>query len=163
VATLKDKILWIAGFALLLGTVSGALAAQDMPNYAYATRGIVSQGIWKVLVDESNLGGKEVQLAEVTIAAGTIVPSHTHQSLEVIYVLSGTYRHEVNGHLFELTPGMVGMVRPGDHARHIASKEGDTRLLVIWTPGGERSFDPSKGVPIAPVVESHDRTVKSGL
>lgn len=46
--------------------------------------------IWKILLDKSNLGNKELELAELTLKAGTTVTSHTHQSLEVTYVLSGT-------------------------------------------------------------------------
>jgi quercetin dioxygenase-like cupin family protein len=42
-----------------------------------------------------------VEMAEITIPGGT-VSSHTHRSIEVIYVLSGTYGHEVNGHLYLL-------------------------------------------------------------
>jgi len=122
-------------FALLLGPVFGAVIAAaalagDSPNYAYATNGIKDQigggsgSEWKLLVDESNLGGKELEMTEVTLAPGTVVGSHMHGSVEVIYVLSGTYEHEVNGRRYSLTPGMVGIVRPGDKVRHLVPKSG---------------------------------------
>ena len=106
--------------ALLL--LVAPLASGDEPaTYTYATNGIkdhIAGGAgseWKLLLNESNLGGKELEMVEVTLAPGTTVGSHTHGSLEVIYVLSGTYDHEVNGKLYELTPGMVGIVRPGEN------------------------------------------------
>ena len=69
---------------------------------------------WKLLLDKSNLGGNELEAAELTMPAGTSVPSHQHGAVEIIYVLAGVYGHEVNGKLYLLKPGMVGIVRPGD-------------------------------------------------
>ena len=130
------------------GDTTVAATTGSMANYAYATQGILSKGIWKLLLDESNLGGKELELAEVSITAGTTVDSHTHGSLEVLYVLSGTYIHEVNGHRYALAPGMVGVVRLGDHVRHIAPRNGDAKLLVMWVPGGEHAFDRAQATMI---------------
>ena len=147
----------------VLAFMSTGLAADEhaSPNgkgakheYSYATAGVITEGgpgeAWKILLDKSNLGGNELELAELTLGAGTTVPSHTHHSLEIIYVLSGTFGHEVNGHYYLLKPGMVGVVRPGDHVRHLVPKEGDAKLLLIWAPGGEakRIIDYSKGTPI---------------
>src|SRR5262249_43952243 len=73
--------------------------ASPTPTYSYATNGIVTtqrrNETWKFLLDSSNLGGNELQMAELTLPGGTSVPAHTHHSLEVIYVLSGSYGHEV--------------------------------------------------------------------
>lgn len=158
---LSQGILWCS----LLGAVTTGLAAGDVPSggaptptYSYATNGIVEthpgKGTWKFLLDGSNLGGNELQMAELTLPAGITVPSHTHRSLEVIYVLSGTYGHEVNGHYYSLQPGMVGIVRPGDHVRHIVPAGGEARLLIVWAPGGEVPVDPSKGTPLKPLQET---------
>jgi quercetin dioxygenase-like cupin family protein len=144
--------------ALLLSVAPLASGAEPT-NYSYATNGITDHipggagSEWKLLLNESNLGGKELEMVEVTLAPGTTVGSHTHGSLEVIYVLSGTYDHEVNGKRYELTPGMVGIVRPGDHVRHLVSKSGPAKLLIIWAPGGEaaRVLRNAKGVDVAPV------------
>jgi quercetin dioxygenase-like cupin family protein len=99
---------------------------SHMLKETHATNGVADkiQGSWKLLLDESNFGGKELEMAEITIPAGTTVSSHTHRSIEVIYVLSGTYGHEVNGHLYLLKPGMMGVVRPGDHVRQIPAIRG---------------------------------------
>jgi quercetin dioxygenase-like cupin family protein len=144
--------------ALLLSFAPLASGAEPT-SYTYATNGIkdhIAGGAgseWKLLLNESNLGGKEMEMVEVTLPPGTTVASHTHGSLEVIYVLSGTYDHEVNGKRYELTPGMVGIVRPGDHVRHLVPKSGPAKLLIMWVPGGEaaRVLRNSKGVDVAPV------------
>jgi quercetin dioxygenase-like cupin family protein len=137
-------------------------AADSKPAYSYATNGvldnIVSSGgdQWKLLLDKSNLGGNELEAAELTMPAGTTVGSHMHGSVEVIYVLSGTYGHEVNGKLYLLKPGMIGIVRPGDSVRHLVPKAGPTKVLIIWAPAGEaaRIFRSGKGIKPLPVPEA---------
>jgi quercetin dioxygenase-like cupin family protein len=132
------------------------------PAYAYATNGvkdhIVDRGgnQWKLLLDKSNLGGDEIEAVELTMPAGLQVASHTHKSVEVIYVLSGTYGHEVNGKLYLLKPGMIGIVRPGDHVRHLVPKSGPAKVLIIWAPAGEaeRLQLPAKGEATEPVPEA---------
>jgi quercetin dioxygenase-like cupin family protein len=155
---------------LTLGVVAGALGADSnsqptspsKPTYAYATNGVLD-GItgrggdqWKLLLDKSNLGGDELEAAELTLPAGTSVPSHQHGSVEIIYVLSGVYGHEVNGRLYLLKPGMVGIVRPGDSVRHLVPKAGPAKVLIIWAPPGEvaRIFRSGKGVAPAPVPQA---------
>lgn len=133
-------------------------ATHSGRRYAYATAGITDQihagGVdWKILLDESNLGGSELDLVEATFPAGMRTPSHTHKSVEIIYVLAGIYEHEVNGKLYRLTPGMIGIVRPGDHVRHIVPKSGPAKVLIIWAPAGEiqRDFRHEHGVAIPPL------------
>jgi len=154
---------------LIFASVATAIAAAQVltgkqingtPAYAYATQGVLdlrgSGELWRVLVDESNLGGKELELAELTLKAGTIVRSHTHGSLEIIYVLSGTFGHEVNGHYYLLKPGMVGVVRPGDQVRHLVPKGQDAKVLLIWAPAGEAKhiIDYAQGKRLEPSAES---------
>ncbi len=153
------------GLVIMLGTATAACLAADgdvqstQPAYAYATNGVLdnigtSGTKWKLVIDESNLGGKELEVAEVTIPAGTTTPSHAHGSVEVVYVLSGIYEHEVNGKLYRLKPGMVGIVRPGDRVRHIVPKDGATKLLILWAPAGEaRRLAASQGTKPEPVPE----------
>lgn len=151
---------------LLPGLLCAALAAPacfgaDTPPYAYATNGVLDEiegrlGIkWKVVLDESNLGGKELEVVEATFPAGTTVGSHPHRAVEIIYVLSGIYEHEVNGKLYRLKPGMVGIVRPGDTVRHLVPKDGAAKLLILWAPAGEaaRVVPKDKGVAPEPVQE----------
>jgi quercetin dioxygenase-like cupin family protein len=146
---------------LIATTLAGMTASADhAATYAYATHGVLDErnpgALWKILVDRSNLGGNELEVAELTLAAGTTVSAHTHGSLEIFYVLSGQFGHEVNGHYYLLKPGMVGIVRPGDQVRHIVPNGADAKVLIIWAPAGEaqRVIDYSKGTPIAPPTES---------
>ena len=149
-----------AGMTAVCAADSMTASADRQPTYAYATNGVLDERspgeLWKILVDRSNLGGNEFEIAELTLAAGTTVSGHTHASLEIFYVLSGQFGHEVNGHYYLLKPGMVGIVRPGDQVRHIVPKEGDAKVLIIWAPAGEaqRIIDYAKGTPIAPPTES---------
>jgi quercetin dioxygenase-like cupin family protein len=151
--------LMIAG---ALGADSDHSAAESKPTYAYATNGVVDNVIdgrgdkWKLLLDKSNLGGNELEAVELTMLAGTQVGSHKHNSVEIIYVLSGVYGHEVNGKLYLLKPGMVGIVRPGDSVRHLVPKTGPAKVLIIWAPPGEAGnfFKPGKGVTPEPVAEA---------
>jgi quercetin dioxygenase-like cupin family protein len=144
-----------------LAAESSAPASSSAPvAYSYATNGVKDNinfvgAKWKLLLDESNLGGKELEAVELTLPAGSATPSHAHRSTEILYVLSGTYDHEVNGKLYRLTPGMIGIVRPGDKVRHIVPKDSDAKLLVIWVPAGEaeRGITKAKGTPIEPVPE----------
>jgi quercetin dioxygenase-like cupin family protein len=148
--------------AAALGADSSGTVATPPAAYSFATNGVIDGVVdrlgdkWKLLVNESNLGGKELEIAELTLPAGTAVGSHGHGSVEVIYVLSGVYGHEVNGKLYLLKAGMVGIVRPGDHVRHLVPKEGDARLLIIWAPPGEAAklFPKGKGMTPEPVAEA---------
>jgi quercetin dioxygenase-like cupin family protein len=150
---MRTKLLLLA---LLCAAAEGNAQA---PSYSYATNGILDDirrgpSKWKLLLDESNLGGKELEAAELTLAAGTTGQGHTHGSLEVIYVLSGIYDHEVNGRRYRLRPGMVGIVRPGDTVRHLVPKDAPAKLLILWAPGGvEARFDKDKGTKPDPVPE----------
>ena len=115
-----------------------AAKSEGTKKYAYATQGVVEiPGHLRLLLDESNLGGNELEMAEMTFPAGEVSGGHQHGSVEIFYVLSGSLGHEVNGELHWLRPGMVGVVRPSDTVRHIAPKDSDVKVLVIWAPGGE--------------------------
>jgi len=152
-------LLSVSVLGVLITAVALAGDTASGSSYAYATNGIEDHiagalgSKWKLLVDESNLGGKELEMVEVTLAPGTVVGSHTHRSVEVIYVLSGTYEHEVNGKLYRLTRGMVGIVRPGDHVRHLVPKSAPAKLLIVWAPAGEakRLLAHSNGTAVPPL------------
>jgi hypothetical protein len=44
----------------------------------------------KILVESANLGGNEVELAEITFGPNYRGSGHPHGSMEIFYVLSGT-------------------------------------------------------------------------
>ncbi|MBS0580528.1 MAG: cupin domain-containing protein [Proteobacteria bacterium] len=152
----------LCALVLLAGVAHPAMAqdkAAPTKSHSYATSGLVefqeaaaSGGVekWKLLLDQSNLGGNELEMAELTLPAGEVVGAHHHGSIEILYVLSGTLGHEVNGEMHMLTPGMVGIVRPEDSVRHVVPKSGEVKLLVLWTPGGEakKFFGHQKTTPV---------------
>ncbi|MFL0798241.1 MAG: cupin domain-containing protein [Cellvibrionaceae bacterium] len=136
---------------IFLAWSASSLAVSKTPSYEYATKGVVcfKNCLWKVLLDQSNLGGAEVEVVEMVLTAGTETKSHPHGAIEIIYVISGEVGHEVNGKFVMLTPGMLGVVRPGDKVRHTVKGE-NAKILVVWAPGGEakRLLDYSSGKPI---------------
>ena len=93
----------------------------------------------KMLVEESNLGTKDVEIGEITFPAlsGTQARGHRHGSIEIFYVMEGELEHIVNGQSYFLTPGMVGIVRPEDTVAHRVPGDVPVKALVIWAPGGE--------------------------
>ena len=153
----------IGVLAAIALTLSGSHAAAQEDNgaqrYSHATKGLVEFQSpvapgkverWKLLLDQSNLGGKELEMVELTLPAGEVVGAHHHGSVEIFYVLSGTLGHEVNGEMHMLTPGMVGVVRPKDSVRHVVPNDSDVKVLVIWAPAGEakKFFGRAKTTPI---------------
>lgn len=91
----------------------------------------------RLLLDQSNLGGAEVEVGEITFPASSDSGDHVHGTTEIFYVLSGELEHIVNGRSELLGPGMIGFVRPPDKVRHKVGTGGPARALVIWAPGGE--------------------------
>ena len=91
----------------------------------------------KVLVEASNLGSEEVEVAEATFPVGYRTAGHSHGAIEVFYVVEGILEHVVNGEAKELGPGMVGIVRPGDTVVHAVVGDAPVKAVVVWAPGGE--------------------------
>lgn len=91
----------------------------------------------ELLLDESNLGGGELEIGEITFPPGTRSGDHPHGSTEVFYVLEGELEHVVNGESHLLKPGMLGFVRPPDRVNHVVPGDEPVKALVIWAPGGE--------------------------
>ncbi|MFQ5747672.1 MAG: cupin domain-containing protein [Gemmatimonadota bacterium] len=140
-----------ASLALLTALGSGGAAearAQETgapgDGYEAATRGtrwLEGEGGFsiKLLLEPSNLGGTEMEMGEITFPPGSGMRGgdHRHGSVEIFYILEGELDHIVNGVSHRLTPGMVGVVRPGDVVVHRVEGPRAVRALVIWAPGGE--------------------------
>lgn len=91
---------------------------------------------FKVLVDAANLGGEETRIAELTFSPDYAGPPHAHDAIEIFYVLSGRFGHNVNGTQAVLEPGDIGICRPGDTIIHSVEGEEPAVVLTIWLPGG---------------------------
>lgn len=144
--TIPTQITAIAVLAVLM------TACTEKPEFdpaAYESYEIVSAGTrqfewdtdtdpaWiKVLIEESILGSKGTEVAEVFFPAEYEGESHPHE-LEIIYVLEGELDHIVNGESHLLTPGMVGVVRSRDRVVHKSVSAGGVRTLIIWPLGNE--------------------------
>ena len=131
----------MAGAVLCL-TASSALSAQEIPGYQAGTAGtriLEGRGGFtiKMLVEEANLGGSELEIGEIVFPAGSRGGGHRHGSMEIFYILSGELDHIVNGLSHPLSKGMVGIVRIGDTVVHSVTSDEPVHALVIWTPGGE--------------------------
>ena len=90
----------------------------------------------KVLIEESNLGSRGAEIAEIYFPPEYHGQSHPHE-LEIIYILEGELDHIVNGESHILSPGMIGVVRAPDQVVHKTSSEGGVRTLIIWPLGKE--------------------------
>jgi mannose-6-phosphate isomerase-like protein (cupin superfamily) len=130
-----------AAFGLVLLLVPASASAQ-VNGYEPGTSGTrLLQGrngfSVKMLVEEANLGGTEVEIGEITFPAGNEGGNgHLHRSIEIFYILEGRFDHIVNGVHNVLEPGMVGIVRPGDSVIHRVLSEIPVKALVVWAPGG---------------------------
>ncbi len=116
------------GTAFVLGRAAQAPDRQTSP----APRGDI-----RLILGEQQLGSKEISIAERLWPANYDSGEHSHATIEVIYVLSGEYRHVMNGQMQVLGPGMVGFVKPGDKVRHTTGPKGPAKALLIAVPGDE--------------------------
>ena len=92
----------------------------------------------ELLLSESDLGGGELQVGEITFPPGADSGDHRHGATEVFYVLEGELEHVVDGVSERLGPGDLGFVRPPSVVNHKVAPGGPAaRALVIWAPGGE--------------------------
>jgi quercetin dioxygenase-like cupin family protein len=130
----------VAAGIVLVACAHGAWAQG--PAYARSTGlrelTLGSGTVIKMLLDASNLGSGEVEVAEITFPAGAPAPTagHRHGATEIFYVIEGVLGHVVNGQEHRLGPGMLGVVKPTDEVMHRVL-EGPVRAVVIWVPGGE--------------------------
>jgi quercetin dioxygenase-like cupin family protein len=129
--------LWLViPMAFLGGIAVGAAAMSQQPATADRVYQSPAGTKLKVLVDEKDLKGTEVEIAELTFAPNADSGDHQHDVTETFYVLEGELEHVVDGKSLKLTPGMTGSVRPPAMVRHKTGPAG-ARALVIWAPGGE--------------------------
>lgn len=134
------NILWVGGIALVFGSgfSVGALSArQDMSLVGHVFESPTSGTSIRMLLDEANLGGKEVEIGEINFPPGVNSGEHLHGSTEIFYVLSGELEHVVDGKSRLLKPGMLGFVKPPAKVNHVVPGKEPVKALVIWAPGGE--------------------------
>ena len=117
---------------------AGAPASSSYAPATHGTRWLEGPGVAiKVLVEASNFGGAEVEVAEIVLQPGGSAATHRHGSHELIYVLEGVLDHVVNGETHRLEPGMVGVVKQGDTVAHKVASTTPVKAVLVWAPGGE--------------------------
>lgn len=117
----------------------GADAAQPQPaTAAKAARAFVSpSGVrMKVITNEQDVRGSEVEIVELTFPPNSDSGDHRHAVTETFYVLEGELEQVINGTPVKLTPGLAASIRSDDQVRHRSGPNG-ARVLVVWAPGGE--------------------------
>jgi quercetin dioxygenase-like cupin family protein len=119
--------------AAVLVTVTTAGAQPEKQGVVYRSQGGTTL---RLLLDEGNVG-PEVSMGEMTFPANLDSGDHTHDAIEMFYVVSGELEHVVNGKSQILKPGMAGYVRPPDKVRHKTGPGGPVKTVVIWVPGAE--------------------------
>lgn len=122
---------WALGARMTLPQGSGGM---ELPSAVYRAE---SGTTIRLLLDETNLGGKEIEVGEITFPPGANSGEHPHGSTEIFYILEGELEHVVNGTAHHLKPGMLGFVRPPDQVNHVVRGKDPVKALVIWAPGGE--------------------------
>lgn len=134
------KIKYLLSTSLLSFSLSTSLFAQVdyQPVSPEALRESAGGGPidFKILVDAANLGGEETRIAELTFHPDYDPQPHTHDAIEIFYVLSGSFGHNVNGVAATLEAGDIGICRPGDTIIHSVEGDEPAVVLTIWLPGG---------------------------
>jgi quercetin dioxygenase-like cupin family protein len=126
--------------ALVFGSgfaVGAFVSPQDMSLAGHVYESPTSGSRIRMLLEEANLGGKEVEIGEITFPPGVNSGEHLHGATEIFYVLSGELEHVVDGKSQLLKPGMLGFVRPPAKVNHVVPGKDPVKALVIWAPGGE--------------------------
>jgi len=134
------RILWaVAGLTVFgSGFAVGALfSPQDMSLVGHVYESPTGGTKLRMLLEEANLGGTEVEIGEITFPAGANSGEHLHGATEIFYILSGELEHVVDGKSHVLKPGMLGFVRPPAKVNHVVPGKEPAKALVIWAPGGE--------------------------
>jgi quercetin dioxygenase-like cupin family protein len=116
----------------------GATSSAPQPAAPAKSRSFISpSGVrMRVLVDENEVRGTEVEIVELTFPANSDSGDHRHAVTETFYVLEGQMEQVINGAPVKLTPGMSASIRSTDQVRHRSGPNG-AKVLVVWAPGGE--------------------------
>ena len=90
----------------------------------------------RVLTDDKDLRGSEVEIVELTFPPNSDSGDHRHAVTETFYLLEGELEQVVNGTPVKLTPGMSVSIRSTDQVRHKSGPNG-AKVICVWAPGGE--------------------------
>jgi quercetin dioxygenase-like cupin family protein len=103
-------------------------------------------GLYELKVAAAETDGA-LTIVEMHLPAGLGPPPHTHPGAESVYVLEGRIRYHIEDEQFEGGPGASFHVPQGT-VENFEPIE-DSRLLVVYTPGGIEGFFAEAGEPAA--------------
>ncbi len=98
--------------------------------------------LFELIGNAEHLGSsKQLSLARSTISPGTHSAAHFHKSsTEILYILKGFGRLEVDGESFEVKPGDVCLLEAGEvHSLYNLAQDSDLELLAITGPAWQAS------------------------
>jgi len=123
---------------ILYGPATRRATPSSAPQAAARPRHFVSPNgtRMRVLADDSDVRGSEVEIVELTFPANSDSGDHHHAVTETFYVLEGEMEQVINGKPVKLTPGTSASIRSTDQVRHKSGPNG-AKVLVVWAPGGE--------------------------
>ena len=101
-------------------------------------------GLYEVKVAGAESGGALSMIA-MHLPAGLGPPPHRHPGDESVYVLEGRIRYHIEGETFDGVPGAAFHVPKGTLENFEPVEE--SRLLVVYTPGGIEGFFAEAGEP----------------
>jgi quercetin dioxygenase-like cupin family protein len=127
------KHVWAYGGIAAVCMMTTGAAQPDKQGVLYKS---ASGTTLRLILDDGNVGS-EVAVGEMTFPANLDSGDHTHDAIEIFYVISGELEHVVNGRSQILKPGMAGYVRPPDKVRHKVGAAGPAKAVVVWVPGAE--------------------------
>jgi quercetin dioxygenase-like cupin family protein len=128
----------VVTLAVLVIVVNGIALAQAPSTAPAQARSFVSPtGVkMKVISDEKDVRGNEVEIVELTFPPNSDSGDHRHAVTETFYLLEGEFEQVVNGTSVKLAAGQAVSIRSTDQVRHKSGPNG-ARVLVVWAPGGE--------------------------
>lgn len=114
-----------------------SITSEPPPDAALYHLGVVDM---RLLTASEETGG-ELAMAEFRGGAGPWTVPHLHRrSLEAFYVLDGRFTFTIGSDEWLVERG-ERVVVPRDTRHVLRAEDADSRLLVLWTPGGlERLF-----------------------
>jgi quercetin dioxygenase-like cupin family protein len=110
----------------------------------------VMGGLYEIKAASDETGGG-LSVVEMTVPAGMGPPPHTHPGAEMIYVLEGTVRLHIDDQVIEGGAGSFFYIPQKTWERFEPLT--DTRLLVVYSPGGIDEFFTEVG-ELAPTQEA---------
>jgi quercetin dioxygenase-like cupin family protein len=94
-------------------------------------------GLYEVKASSRETGGA-MTVMQMTLPAGMGPPPHMHPGTETVFVLDGRLRYHIAGETFEGEAGAFFHIPEGvlENFEPVT----DTRVLVVYTPGGIENF-----------------------